>query len=75
MKKVKESFFDKEYVIVGILTLSLGWIGSYFAMMGLGIIFEYFDIEVEHNWMIAISFAIGHAFIAGAAAKWVYDND
>jgi len=69
MKKVKESFFDKEYVIVGILTLSLGWIGSYFAMMGLGIIFEYFDIEVEHNWMIAISFAIGHAFIAGAAAK------
>ena len=75
MKKVKESFFDKEYVIVGILTLSLGWIGSYFAMIGLGIIFEYFDIEVEHNWMIAISFAIGHAFIAGAAAKSVYDND
>ena len=75
MKKVKESFFDKEYVIVGILTLSLGWIGSYFAMMGLGIIFEYFDIEVEHNWMIAISFAIGHAFITGAAAKSVYGND
>ena len=75
MKKVKESFFDKEYVIVGILTLSLGWIGSYFAMMGLGIIFEYFDIEVEHNWMIAISFAIGHAFIAGAATKSVYGND
>ena len=75
MKDHKENFFEKKYVIVCILTLSLGWIMSFFAWMGLGILFEYFEIEVEHNWMIAISFAVGHAFIAGMTAKQVYEDD